>query len=290
VVKAHRVSFSFDGARDVVRDVDLDLGPGDRVGVVGPNGAGKTTLLNLLERRLVPTSGTVKYGPTVVSSYFEQHDGDLNLDLTVQELVAGPRGAPGSPSDLALMRRFWFTGALPLTKARDLSGGERRRLQLLLVLASRPNVLFLDEPTNDLDLETIRLLEDFLRQWPGTLVVVSHDRTFLSRTTDRLIQVRRDGTVRDVSGGIDAWIARANDDPAPRGDDARGDDRKVPAGRQLREAEKEMTRLERRRASLHDKLLAAPDHVAQVALGRELADVQVALERAEATWLSLLEE
>jgi ATP-binding cassette subfamily F protein uup len=290
VVRAHRVTFSFDGERTVVRDVDLDLGPGDRVGVVGPNGAGKSTLLNLLERRLVPTSGTVKYGPTVVSSYFEQHDGDLDLDRSVQELVAGPRGAPGSPGDLALMRRFWFTGALPLTKARDLSGGERRRLQLLLVLASRPNVLFLDEPTNDLDLETIRLLEDFLRQWPGTLVVVSHDRTFLSRTTDRLIQVRRDGTLRDVPGGIDAWIAQANDDTGPRdGDDARGD-RKPPTGRQLRDAEKEMTRLERRRVALHDKLLATNDHVTQLALGRELADVQVALERAEEIWLSLLEE
>src|ERR1022692_2516434 len=107
------------------------------------------------------------------------------------------------------MERFWFTGELPFAPVSTLSGGEQRRLQLLLTLAARPNVLLLDEPTNDLDLETIRLIEGFLSQWPGTLVVVSHDRTFLSRTTDRLLEVHDNGTMSDVPGGIDAWIARA---------------------------------------------------------------------------------
>ena len=144
-----------------------------------------------------------------MTSYFEQNGGDFDLEATVQELVAGPKAFPGSLSDVALMKRFWFSGALPTTKAKDLSGGERRRLQLLLALSVRPNVLFLDEPTNDLDLETIRLIEEFLSQWPGTLVVVSHDRTFLSRTTDRLLEVHEDGTIADIPGGIDAWIARA---------------------------------------------------------------------------------
>jgi ATP-binding cassette subfamily F protein uup len=282
VIKAHHVTFAYPSGGQILRDVDLELGPGDRVGIVGPNGSGKTTLINLLAARVAPTKGTVKHGPTVTTSYLAQGSGDLNLGITVQELVAGPHGSPGSAHDVALMNRFWFTGALPMTTARDLSGGERRRLQLLLALASRPNVLFLDEPTNDLDLETIRLLEDFLSQWPGTLVVVSHDRAFLSRTTDRLIELHTDGTTSDVPGGIDAWIARAAKatslpDRPPA----------VARGRALREAEKEMSRLERKTKALTERLLTARDREEQVTLGRELAHAQQELNLAEDRWLAL---
>jgi ATPase subunit of ABC transporter with duplicated ATPase domains len=148
VIKAHQVSFAYAVDRPILHDATLDLGPGERVGVVGPNGAGKSTFINLLAQRLAPSKGTVKRGPTVVTSYLDQSGGGFDLEATVQELVAGPRGIPGSPDDVALMKRFWFTGALPQTKAKELSGGERRRLQLLLTLSLRPNVLFLDEPTN----------------------------------------------------------------------------------------------------------------------------------------------
>ncbi len=285
VIKAHHVGFSYEPQKVTLRDVDVDLGPGDRVGVVGTNGSGKSTFVKLLAGRLEPTTGTVKTGPTVVSSYLDQGSGDFDLDATVQELVAGPQGIPGSLDDVALMKRFWFTGALTVTHARDLSGGERRRLQLLLALAARPNVLFLDEPTNDLDLETIRLLEEFLSQWPGTLVVVSHDRTFLSRTTDRLLEVHSDGHIADVPGGIDAWIARAlgggATPSAPSGDS-------VSRGRQLRDAEKDVTRLERRKVTLSKKLLDTTDHTEQTRLGGELAEVQESLQHAEELWLSLL--
>ena len=297
VLKAHHAAFSYDGEHQTLRDVDIDLGPGDRVGVVGPNGSGKSTFVNLLAHRLEPTSGTVKRGPTVVTAYLDQDGGDFNVEATVQELVAGPQGVPGSPDDVALMKRFWFTGALPTTKAKDLSGGERRRLQLLLALSVRPNVLFLDEPTNDLDLETIRLIEEFLSQWPGTLVVVSHDRTFLSRTTDRLLEVHADGTIADVPGGIDAWIARASGFSAtPSSKDAINDAGNssailadVPLGRQIRDAEKEMSRLERRRKTLTDKILASHEHMEQARLGTELADVQKALGLAEEYWLTLVD-
>jgi ATP-binding cassette subfamily F protein uup len=186
------------------------------------------------------------------------------------------------------MRRFWFTGALPVTKAKELSGGERRRLQLLLALAARPNVLFLDEPTNDLDLETIRLLEEFLSQWPGTLVVVSHDRTFLSRTTDRLLEVHNDGLIADVPGGIDAWIARAMSGGSSSALANDSGSESVPQGRQLRDAEKDVTRLEKRKHSLTKKLLETTDRAEQTRLGIELADVQKALLAAEENWLSLL--
>ena len=106
------------------------------------------------------------------------------------------------------MKRFWFTGNLPFTRVGNLSGGERRRLQLLAVLARQPNVLLLDEPTNDLDLDTLRILEDFLDDWPGTLIVVSHDRAFLDRTIETVVAVGPDG-VAPVPGGLDAWIAGA---------------------------------------------------------------------------------
>ena len=141
----------------------------------------------------------------VVGTY-DQLGMDLDPGARVQDLVAGPHRSPGSLADVALMKRFWFTGELPFARVGTLSGGERRRLQLLLVLAGRPNVLFLDEPTNDLDLDTLRLLEDFLEEWPGALVVVSHDRTFLERTTERLVSVEPDGSVRPLPGDLDAWV------------------------------------------------------------------------------------
>lgn len=294
VIKTHNVNFSYENGRQILHNVNLELGPGDRIGIVGPNGAGKSTFVNLLAQQLEPSSGTVKRGPTVVASYFEQHGGDFDLELNVQELVAGPQGIPGSLADVALMKRFWFTGALPVTKAKDLSGGERRRLQLLLTLAKRPNVLFLDEPTNDLDLETIRLIEDFLSQWPGTLIVVSHDRTFLSRTTDRLLEVHLDGTIGDIPGGIDAWIARAAGVViSATGEDEIEESSNAPTGvsrgRMARDAEKEMSRLDRRRTSLNKKLLASDDHVEQSRLGIELDTVQRELNAAEEYWLTFVE-
>ena len=294
VMKTHNVNFSYPNGRQILKNVNLELGPGDRVGIVGPNGAGKSTFVNLLAQHLEPTSGTVKRGPTVVSSYFEQHGGNFDLDLNVQELVADPQGIPGSLADVALMKRFWFTGALPVTKARDLSGGELRRLQLLLTLAKRPNVLFLDEPTNDLDLETIRLIEDFLSQWPGTLIVVSHDRTFLSRTTDRLLEVHLDGTIGDIPGGIDAWIARAAGVVVSTTTQQEDGESSEPSsgmsrGRMARDAEKEMSRLDRRRTTLNKKLLASTDHVEQTRLGIELEAVQEELHAAEEYWLTFVE-
>lgn len=297
VIQAHNVAFSYANGRQILSGVNLELGPGDRIGIVGPNGAGKSTFVDLLAQRLKPSMGTIKHGPTILTSYFEQGTGGFDLDKTVQELVAGPQGVPGSLADVALMKRFWFTGSLPSTKARDLSGGERRRLQLLLALSIRPNVLFLDEPTNDLDLETIRLIEEFLRQWPGTVIVVSHDRTFLSRTTDRLLEVHQDGTISDVPGGIDAWIARAagvTTSPLPQTEQsasslAPGASSGVPRGRQLRDAEKEMVRLDRKRTTLTDKILASNDHKSQAAFGTELESVQQALNVAEERWLALHE-
>ncbi len=209
----------------VLSDVNLVLDRRERLGIVGANGSGKSTLVDLLAGRRQPTVGRIEVGPTVVAGYYDQLGVKLDLQARVQELVAGPHRTPGSLPDVELMKRFLFTGELPYARVGTLSGGERRRLQLLLVIAGRPNVLFLDEPTNDLDLDTLRILEDFLEEWPGALVVVSHDRTFLERTTDRLVSVGPGGSgVRSAGwrGRVDRAGGGRRRSPggiAPVGDD-----------------------------------------------------------------------
>ena len=286
VIKAHEIHFAYEPGRDIIRDVTLDLGPGDRVGIVGPNGAGKSTLVSLLAQHRVPDQGTLKHGPTVKLAYFDQQGSSFDATKTVQELVAGPHGVPGCPADLTLMKRFWFTGALPLAKAKDLSGGERRRLQLLLALAERPNVLILDEPTNDLDLETIRLIEEFLAEWPGTVIVISHDRAFLSQTTDRLLEVKADGTLAEVPGGIDAWIARAAGVATSLSEDT-DEESSQSKSKLLRETEKEMARLERQIAKLNEKLLTITDYEEAGRVNKELLTLRQSLSDAEERWLVL---
>ena len=297
VIECTDVGFAYDPGAPILRHVDLILGPGDRLGVVGANGTGKSTLLDLLAGRLAPTAGTVEVGPTVVVGYYDQHGADLDPTARVAEVVAGPHRTPGSLADVALMKRFWFTGNLPHTRVGSLSGGERRRLQLLAVLATRPNVLLLDEPTNDLDLDTLRILEDFLDDWPGTLVVVSHDRAFLDRTIETVVAVGPDG-VSAVPGGLDAWLTGllappARKAPEPKAAAATAAPPLVGGpsiGRLLRDAEKQLTRLGRRRETLHEALVATTDHVELNRLGSELRAVQEELDAAEEQWLDLAEQ
>ena len=188
------------------RHVDLLLGPGDRLGVVGPNGGGKTTLLSVLAGAVAPVEGTVEVGPTVRLGHHRQDGPALDPTVRVLDAVAGPHRQPDH-RDTALLERFWFGPDAQRAPIGLLSGGERRRLQLLLVLAAHPNVIVLDEPTNDLDLDTLRLLEDFLDDWPGAAVVVSHDRAFLERTVDDVLVVPGDGTVDRPAGGYATWEA-----------------------------------------------------------------------------------
>jgi ATP-binding cassette subfamily F protein uup len=306
VIECAGVGFRYGEGPMVLSGVDLVIGRRERLGIVGANGSGKSTLVDLLAGRQRPTIGTVEVGPTVVVGYYDQLGVELNLDARVQNLVAGPHRSPGTLADVELMKRFLFTGELPFARVGTLSGGERRRLQLLLVIAGRPNVLFLDEPTNDLDLDTLRILEDFLEEWPGALVVVSHDRTFLDRTIDRLVAVGPNGTVSGVPGGVAGWIARVElGDPRPAGSlpspSASAPPEKVKgsrpprsriagAGRLLRDAEKNMVQLQRQRDTITATLAGTTDYVEMHRLGDELAAVQAALHDAEETWLSLAEE
>ena len=302
VFELRDVSFAYPNAPAVLNHVDLLIGPGDRIGVLGANGSGKSSFLNLLAKRLVPSVGTVFVGKTVAIGYYDQHGVDLDPDARVQDVVAGPHRSPGSLADVNLMKRFWFTGNLPFTRVSDLSGGERRRLQLLAVLASNPNALLLDEPTNDLDLDTLRVLEDFLDDWPGTLVVVSHDRAFLDRTVEAALAVGDAGTLTLYPGGVAAWVdaqratARRASKPVPTpvpvpepGTEPRSESARTAsaASRQLREIEKLLTKLHRQQDRLNETLLATSDHVQLTRLGRDLAAVRVEITDAETKWLEL---
>ena len=184
--------------------IDLMIDNRERLGIVGPNGGGKSTLLDIVAARTAPAAGRVEVGTTVQLGYYDQIGITLDLDLRVREAIAGPTRQPDW-HDASLLEQFWFSTDAQWAPIRLLSGGERRRLQLLLVLAAKPNVLLLDEPTNDLDLDTLRVLEDFLEDWPGALIVVSHDRAFLERTVTDVMVIDGHGKAGRRAGGYAAW-------------------------------------------------------------------------------------
>ena len=204
VVELHQVSHGYDSGADLFNKVELLLDNRERLGIVGPNGTGKSTLLDIISGRLQPRTGSVDVGSTVRIGYYDQKGRELDPKQRVRDAVTGGHGE-ADWSDTALMEAFWFDGDAQWAPIGLLSGGERRRLQLLLTLAERPNVLLLDEPTNDLDLDTLRQLEDFLEEWPGALVVVSHDRAFLERTVADVIVLDGAGTASRRPGGYAAY-------------------------------------------------------------------------------------
>jgi len=300
-VELRGASFAWPDGTTVLSGVDLTLEPGDRVGVVGANGAGKSTLLDLIAGRLEPTSGAVLRGATVEVGYHDQLGRELDPAQRVREAVAGDAGQP-SVADVALMRRFWFDGDAQFAPIGTLSGGERRRLQLLLTLVQRPNVLLLDEPTNDLDLDTLRALEDLLETWTGIVAVVSHDRAFLDRTVEEVLAMDGDGGVRPVRGGVAGWLAsRAAAAPGPA--------RTAPAvrdaaparpprpgrspstlRRQLAQAERELAAATSARDAAAAALVGVADHRELAELAARVHELQAALERTEERWLELAGE
>ena len=199
------------GDKEVLRDIEWRIAPGERTGILGVNGAGKSTLLNLVAGTLEPTSGKVKRGKTVKIATLSQRLAELDEHQNdrVREVVARQKssyvsgGKEMTPSQL--LERLGFTTTQLQTPVKDLSGGQRRRLQLLLILLDEPNVLILDEPTNDLDTDMLAAMEDLLDTWPGTLLVVSHDRYLLERVTDQQYAVW-DGGFRHLPGGVDQYL------------------------------------------------------------------------------------
>jgi ATP-binding cassette subfamily F protein uup len=307
VIELHGVGHHFgDDGPWLFRGVDLMLDPRERLGVVGPNGAGKSTLLHVMAGRIAPAEGHVVVGSTVEMAVWDQLGADLDPAMRVRDAVAGP-ARKADWSDASLMERFWFDGDAQWAPIGTLSGGERRRLQLLLTLAKRPNVLLLDEPTNDLDLESLRALEDFLDDWPGALVVVSHDRAFLERTVADVVVIDETHDVERLPGGYAAWEQSRRHQPraasAPKTTKP-----KLAAGggagpvvktrtpstlnRLMRDAEKEMRKIEKQRAKLAEQLAAVDgtDHVRLAEVGQELAAADASLAEVEERWLALGEE
>jgi ABC-type multidrug transport system ATPase subunit len=332
VVDLLDVSVSFDGTQILDR-IEWRIAPGERTGILGPNGAGKSTLLNLVAGKLQPTSGRVKTGKTVQIAVLDQQLADLAqfADDRVREVVARKKtsyvadGKEMTPSQL--LERLGFTSEQLSTPVKDLSGGQKRRLQLMLILLDEPNVLILDEPTNDLDTDMLAAMEDLLDTWPGTLLVVSHDRYLLERVTDQQYAVLG-GHLRHLPGGVDEYMrlrssgtgggtasaaaaasagrpdtAGGTGSPsAVAGSSAAGSGSGSAAsslsGADRRTAEKEMSALDRRIAKVGDerkKLLDAfathdqSDYAGLGELQSRLADLEAEVEQLEERWLEVAE-
>jgi len=299
------------GTRDVLRTVEWRIAPGERTGILGVNGAGKSTLLGLISGTVEPTAGRVKRGKTVKVATLSQRMDELDPHLNdpVRVVISGLRtsytlGTGSKAQDLTpgqLLERMGFSSEQLSTPVKDLSGGQKRRLQLLLILLEQPNVLILDEPTNDLDTDMLAAIEDLLDSWAGTLLVVSHDRYFLERVTDQQYALL-DGHLRHLPGGIDEYL-RLRHAQQQAGDAGSAKTAAAPAsastltGADRRTAEKELSALDRKIQKLQKGLdeldvkiadsagSTAYDDVAELYRRRDAQAAEIA--ELEERWLEL---
>ncbi|SDI26813.1 ATPase components of ABC transporters with duplicated ATPase domains [Arthrobacter subterraneus] len=307
------------GDKPLFKGVTLRLAPGQRLGIVGVNGAGKTTLLRLLNGEVSPSSGRVKRGKTVQTAILSQDVRELDdvNHLRVTEVIEQEKrvvsvgGKEVSASQL--VEQLGFTNQRQWTPVGDLSGGERRRLQLLRLLVGEPNVLMLDEPTNDLDTDTLAAVEDVLDGWPGTLVVVSHDRYLLERVTDTQLALLGDGKIRDLPGGVDQYLQLRRGAASSEGMGAKplaaessngttaaaGQD--GPSPEEARQAKKDLTRIERQMTKTSSQIekinqqmseagsKASVDFEKMSDLDAKLRELQTEQESLEEQWLAAAE-
>lgn len=315
VVDILDVSVSY-GDKQVLSDIEWRIAPGERTGILGVNGAGKSTLLGLIDGATVPTSGTVKRGKTVKVQTLTQRLDELeqHWDDPVRVVLAnlatsftvgsGSKAQELTPSQL--LERLGFASAQLSTPVKDLSGGQKRRLQLLLILLDSPNVLILDEPTNDLDTDMLAAMEDLLDSWPGTLIVVSHDRYFLERVTDQQYGIL-ERRLRHLPGGVDEYLAlrRAQHGAGAGSGGGRasstvtdGPAESGLSGAELRAAQKEVASVERRMTKLTEQVekakhsLADHDQGDYAGLAEEMKKISALedeLAEQELRWLELSE-
>jgi ABC transport system ATP-binding/permease protein len=304
VVDLLDVSVSFDG-HPVLRDVEWRIGPGERSGIVGANGAGKSTLLGLITGAVQPDSGKVKRGKTVRSAILDQR-GDELASMTGERVAdvlgrlrSGYQVDGRDVTPAQLLERLGFDGGQLSARVGELSGGQRRRLQLMLTLLAEPNVLLLDEPTNDVDTDMLAATEDLLDSWPGTLIVVSHDRYLLERVTDQQYAIL-DGRLRHLPGGVDEYLrltAQAATERAASSA-ARPSDSQEISGAELRAVQKEIAGIDRRLARLADQIAAKhrelaehdqADHIGITRLTEQLRELEGGVAELENRWLELAE-
>ncbi|PRB12718.1 MULTISPECIES: ABC-F family ATP-binding cassette domain-containing protein [unclassified Microbacterium] len=299
------------GDKEVLRDVEWRIAPGERTGILGVNGAGKSTLLGLISGTVEPTVGRVKRGTTVKVQTLTQRLDELDQHWNdpVRVVISGLRtsytmGNGSKAQDLTpgqLLERLGFSSAQLSTPVKDLSGGQQRRLQLLLVLLDQPNVLILDEPTNDLDTDMLAAIEDLLDSWSGTLLVVSHDRYFLERVTDQQFAILG-GRLRHLPGGVDEYLRLRQLQDAEPSKASAGAAKAAPKGLDgaaLRTAQKEVSALERRIQKLTEQVDAAKHSLADhdqsdyAGLGEKMkaiGDREAEIEELELRWFELTEE
>ncbi|HET6652369.1 MAG TPA: ABC-F family ATP-binding cassette domain-containing protein [Nocardioides sp.] len=297
------------GERTLLSHATWRLGPGDRVGLVGVNGAGKTSVLRLVAGELAPTAGRVRRGRTVALEHLtqalDQIDPEERVLPSVERIKRVTRVAPGGAGSgrggevtaTSMLERFGFTGDRLTARVGDLSGGERRRFQLLRLLLSEPNVLLLDEPTNDLDIETLNVLEDFLDGWPGTLVVVSHDRYFLERVCDSVWALLDDGKISMLPRGVDEYLERREAAlaaavlQASSAETTASPASPAASTQEIREARKAIARIEKQLARVSERESALHAELAEHAADYEkLAELDSALRAVTAEKEALEEE
>ncbi|MFI6726226.1 ABC-F family ATP-binding cassette domain-containing protein [Streptomyces atratus] len=304
------------GPKTLLTHLTWQLGPGDRIGLVGVNGAGKTSLLRALaeaartQGEAQPAAGKVVVGKTVKLAYLSQEVHELNPNLRVLEAVQQVRdrvdlGKGREMTAGQLCEQFGFSKEKQWTPVGDLSGGERRRLQILRLLMDEPNVLFLDEPTNDLDIETLTQLEDLLDGWPGSMIVISHDRFFIERTTDRVMALLGDRTLRMLPRGIDEYLERRQrmeEAATPSAAPAAAKEKAAPAAsvspqaaraakKELQKVERQLDKMSTRETTLHAQIAENATDFEKVAkLDAELRELVAERDELEMRWLELAEE
>ena len=289
------------GEKELIEDLYWNVGPGDRIGIVGINGAGKTTLMRTLAGQIQPFAGKLVTGVTVKAAFLTQHLDELNPTWRVLEAVEKVAahielGNGKSLSASQLCERLGFDKDSQWTPVGDLSGGEKRRLQLTRLLMDSPNVLLLDEPTNDFDIETLTELEDLLDSFGGTLIVISHDRYFLERVCDRFVGLMGDGALRDLPRGVDQYLEQRNDSLTKPLEAAKY--KTVSSAAEERQLKKDLTRVERqiqkakgRVTELEDALEAAafnPEDLMRISA--ELEAQRSELNTREEEWLQITDQ
>jgi ABC transport system ATP-binding/permease protein len=308
--------------RSLLSHATWRLGPGDRVGLVGVNGSGKTSVLSLLSGELAPSAGKVRLGRTVALRHLTQHVDEALFEggpearvlPTVESIRRVTKTVDGEITATSMLERFGFTGDKLTARIGDLSGGELRRFQLLRLLLTEPNVLLLDEPTNDLDIETLTVLEDFLDGWPGTLVVVSHDRYFLERTVDTVWALLDDGQISMLPRGVEEYLERrakslhladpsslmSSNDGSTSGSTpnrpevvhkaARGSAEEREARKSIARIDRQLARVAQREAELNAAILdAGQDYERLAEVSAELRRVVAERDELELEWLEAAE-
>ena len=288
-----------DGVRELLDHCTWNIGPGDRIGLIGSNGAGKTSLIRMLIGELPPAQGSLKTGVTVKVAYLSQHLEELNPKWRVLEAVehVASRVDLGKGRELSasqLCESLGFNSDAQWTPVGDLSGGERRRLQLTRLLMNGPNVLILDEPTNDFDVETLTALEDLLDGFAGTLLVISHDRYFLERVCDDFMGLYGDRRLTSLTGGIDEYLAvrsamGANSKGTTSKNTSSAADQRAMA-KSITRTERQIEKLDKREHAIHAFIVDhAMDFEKTTALNAELREVQAARAQLENEWLEMTE-